>query len=231
MSNQNFLSALNNAIEGIIHAVKTQRHMKIHIVFAVVTIFAALFLNMTISDIVIITMLISIVIASELFNTAVEYILDMLQKDFHITVKYVKDICAGAVLINVIIACFCGLAIFSRYLLTEHANNVRNNFFYLSILSLLIVVILVISIKGVFHKGLPLKGGMPSGHAAVSFSIWVSILFSFSDNIWLIILTLFIALVVSFSRLYLKIHKGLEVVLGAVLGGGVTFLIFLLYER
>src|SRR3972149_3059528 len=40
--------------------------------------------------------------------------------------------------------------------------------------SLAVVVITVIVIKALLGKGEPLRGGMPSGHAAVSFSIWAA---------------------------------------------------------
>lgn len=229
MSQYNFLNSLNNAIEGIIHAVKTQRHMKVHLFIALLVVFLALFLNLNITDMLIIFILISLVITSELINTALEYLLDLIQRDFNLTVKYIKDISAGAVLFNSIIAVVCGISIFSKYILVFKNQHIRSNFIYLALLSIFLVTIVVIGIKSFFHTGSPLKGGMPSGHSAISFSIWTSILMT-SDNIFLILSALIIALIVSFSRMWRGIHKGLEVVFGSIIGCLLTYLVFIFYE-
>ncbi|MCX7770696.1 MAG: diacylglycerol kinase [Proteobacteria bacterium] len=229
MSDNRFLNSLNNAIEGIIHAVKTQKHMKIHVFFSVIVVIFSLYLNLTITDMLIVYLLIALVITSELINTAVEYLLDYLQRDFHITIKYIKDICAGAVLFNAIIAVICGIAIFSKYTGILRSDYVRSNFIYLSLLSIFIVTIMVIAIKSMLHRGLPLKGGMPSGHSAIAFSIWTSILMV-SDNSYLILGSLVVAIIISFSRMWKGIHRGMEVITGCILGSVITYLVFLFYE-
>lgn len=230
MSKYNFIYSLNNAIEGIIHSIKTQRHMKVHTIIALLVIIFALLLNISVTDMIIVLILIALVIGSELFNTAVEYLLDMLEKDFHITIKYIKDISAGAVLFNSIVSVFSGVMIFTKYLIPSEGVFLRENFIFMSLISVFLVVILVISLKAILHRGMPLKGGMPSGHSAISFSIWTAILINF-DNLWLIMISLVIALIISFSRLWKGIHKGSEVFWGALLGSLITYLVFLLYEK
>lgn len=229
MSESKFLNSLNNAIEGIIHAVKTQRHMKIHLLVSLIVVLFSLYLNLNITDMLIILVLIALVITSELINTAIEYFLDLLHKDFHLTAKYVKDISAGAVLFSAIIALICGISIFSKYILIFKNHDIRANFVFLMLLSVFLVTIIVISIKAFLHRGKPLKGGMPSGHSAIAFSIWTSILMTY-DNIYIILLALVIAIVVSFSRMWMGIHRGMEVVYGCILGSLITYLVFLFYE-
>lgn len=228
MKPDNFFEALNCAVEGVIHALKTQRHLKIHFVFAALAIIAALTLNMSVNDFAVIGVLITLVVVAELFNTALEYIMDILKEDFQIRVKYVKDISAGAVLFCSMTAFFIGIMIFSRYLFHHSAERLGEGTIYLAVVSLALVVITVIFIKAVLRSGRPLKGGMPSGHAAISFSVWVSIYMSVK-NIYILGGAFLAAFLVSFSRMYLGIHKGNEVLLGAVIGGLITYLVFMIY--
>ncbi len=230
MSKYNFLYALNNAIEGIIHTVKTQKHMKIHLIVSLFVIILALLVDVHVSDLITILLLIALVIVCELFNTAIEYLLDILYRDFHITIKYIKDICAGAVLFSSIIALLIGGIIFSKYLFFLKSELVRHNYVILMLVSLFLVIVTVIGIKAFLKSGLPLRGGMPSGHSAISFSILVSVLM-ISNSFWINILALIMALIVSFSRMWKGIHKGSEVFLGAVIGSLITYLVFLLYEK
>jgi diacylglycerol kinase (ATP) len=95
--------------------------------------------------------------------------------------------------------------------------------------ALAVVIILVIIIKVFFGKGEPLQGGMPSGHAAVSFSIWTAAWF-LTGSVPILILTLLLAVMVSWSRWSSGIHRPLEVFAGAALGAGVTFLFFWLFS-
>jgi diacylglycerol kinase (ATP) len=69
---------------------------------------------------------------------------------------------------------------------------------------------------------------MPSGHAAVSFSIWIAALY-LSGSVPIIILTFLLAVMVSWSRWSSGIHQPREVIAGALLGAGITLLFFWLF--
>ncbi len=95
----------------------------------------------------------------------------------------------------------------------------------MAIIALIIVLILVIITKTFFGRGLPLRGGMPSGHAAVAFSIWLAVTFlseSFVSSFLVLILAIFVAQ----SRVSVGIHRPWEVILGALIGVTMTFLLF-----
>jgi diacylglycerol kinase (ATP) len=94
--------------------------------------------------------------------------------------------------------------------------------------ALSVVVIIVVIIKAFLGRGEPLRGGMPSGHAAVSFSIWVAALY-LTQSLTIGILTFLLALMVSWSRWSSGIHHPLEVVAGVALGAGLTLVFFLLF--
>ena len=69
-----------------------------------------------------------------------------------------------------------------------------------------------------------------SGHSAMAFSLWVSVLFS-AESIVVAILTFLMALLVAQTRVKAKIHTVHEVSFGAIIGGGITYLIFILLEK
>jgi diacylglycerol kinase (ATP) len=94
--------------------------------------------------------------------------------------------------------------------------------------SLAVVVILVVIMKAFFGRGEPLRGGMPSGHAAVSFSIWTAS-FYLAGSVPIIVLTFLLAVMVSWGRWSSGVHRPIEVITGALLGASITFLFFLLF--
>lgn len=230
MKPDNFLEAMNCAVEGIINALKSQRHLKIHFIAATAVLILSVILGFSSNDLVLICILIAIVIISELFNTAIENITDILKTDFHITVKYVKDVSAGAVLFCSLTSLFAGVIIFSKYIFNGGAEGPSGHFIFPSVVSLCLVFIAVIFIKASLRSGRPFKGGMPSGHAAISFSIWVSV-FMYTKNIFVLSGAFIIAFLVSFSRMYFGIHKGNEVLFGAAIGGLITYFVYTIYWR
>jgi len=69
---------------------------------------------------------------------------------------------------------------------------------------------------------------MPSGHAAVAFSIFTSISLLSLDPL-VVMLSFALAVMVSHSRLLGGIHTRLEIFLGGLLGFGLTFFVFRIF--
>ena len=100
------------AIEGIWTSFKTERNMKIHIVIMILVIIAGIILKINKSEWIICIILFAIVIGSELFNTSIETIVDMVMPEKNEKAKIAKDVSAGAVLVVAIGAAIIGLVIF-----------------------------------------------------------------------------------------------------------------------
>lgn len=100
------------AIEGIWTSFKTERNMKIHIFIMILVIIAGIILKINKSEWIICIILIAIVIGSELFNTSIETIVDMVMPEKNEKAKIAKDVSAGAVLVVAIGAAIIGLVIF-----------------------------------------------------------------------------------------------------------------------
>jgi diacylglycerol kinase (ATP) len=227
----NWLESLNCAIEGILWAARTQRNLRYHFVVSVLVVVVAMVCRVSALELIFLVFGIVLVFFAELVNTAVEVIVDLVSPEFHPLARQAKDVAAGAVLVACIGAVIIGYLALSRHLF----HSVGGGFSGLgrppgevALFSVLTVIILVILLKSVFKSGMPLKGGMPSGHAAVAFSIATSVVF-IQSSMTLSVLGFILAFIVGRSRVLLKIHSFLEVMAGAIVGVLVTIALYLIY--
>lgn len=234
MKPKTWIQGVNLAIEGFIYAVKTERHMRYHMIAAAFILVLSLILNVSRLEFIILCFAIVMVIIAELINTAIEVTIDMISEDYHPLAKIAKDIGAAVVLVASIGALTIAYLILYPAVRTTLGMGIWNvkkaPMDVIAFVSLAVVVIIVVIIKAVLGKGEPLRGGMPSGHAAVSFSIWVAAIF-LSHSLPLAILIFLLASMVSWSRWSSGVHSPLEVIAGALIGAGVTSLFFLIFGR
>ncbi|OGW73951.1 MAG: hypothetical protein A3J72_09005 [Nitrospirae bacterium RIFCSPHIGHO2_02_FULL_40_19] len=226
-----WIESANYAIEGILHAAKTERHLRYHFYAAVLILLLSLILGITRSEFIAIAIVAIIVLSVEMLNTAIEATVDIIFKEYDNRAKIIKDIAAGAVLTASIGAAVVGYIIFLPYLKNTFENGLKiakHSREDVAIISFVVLLILVIITKTFFGKGSPLRGGMPSGHAAVAFSIWAAITF-LTEAFLPSFLILILAVLVAQSRVSIGVHKPWEVILGALLGSVVTFFLFKLF--
>jgi diacylglycerol kinase (ATP) len=98
-----------------------------------------------------------------------------------------------------------------------------------SVVSLLVVVIAAVLLKALSGRGTPLHGGFISGHAAIAFSIATTVTLNTQDPLTSV-LVIALAIMVSHSRLLMRIHTLRELLLGAVSGCSVTLAVTLLFR-
>ncbi len=232
MKPRRWIDKVNLAIDGIIYSVKTQRHMRYHLTAALVVLLVSLIVNISRGEFILLSMAIILVLVTEMLNTALEETIDMISEEFHPRAKNAKDIAAGVVLVasmGALILAYLILYPALRTAIAERGWRLRTvPGDVIAFVALAVVIILVIIIKAVTGKGAALRGGMPSGHAAVSFSIWVAAIF-LSGSLPITVLTLLLAVMVSWSRWSSGVHRVHEVVAGALLGAAVTLALFLLF--
>ncbi|MBI3754437.1 MAG: diacylglycerol kinase [Deltaproteobacteria bacterium] len=230
---KNVFESLNCAIEGIIYAVRHQKHTRYFFAAAAASLLLSLLLNLPAVEFVLLSISLVILLFAEMINTAVETTIDLVcGKTYHPLAKIAKDVAAGAVLISSIAVFIMGYIIFSKYLMTPFSHILQAGSVFkvhIAAVSLLIVLIAVVASKAYLGKGTPLHGGMPSGHSAVAFSLWASVVL-LTLNPVITLLTFIMALMVSHSRLVAGIHTKFEIFLGALLGTGLTFLIFYIFS-
>lgn len=231
MKPKNWFESLNCAIEGILHAAKTQRHMKIHFVVSGAVLLLSLLLDISKIEFLLLAVSITLVLFAEMINTALEATIDLIHEQYHPLARIVKDTAAGGVLIASFGAVVMGYLILSKPIfgyVTITLNVVKKAPEQITLIALILVIIVVVLMKSHIGKGTPLSGGMPSGHAALSFSIGTAIALLTMDP-FITVLSCILAVMVSHSRLLLGIHTKREIVIGALIGFLITVFIFQIF--
>ena len=100
------------AFKGIFSAVRTESHLRFHLVAAFYVIFFAALGDFSLHQWAVLILTVCAVIFAELVNTALEDLCDLYTKEYNTKIKRIKDIAAGAVLITAIASVFIALCLF-----------------------------------------------------------------------------------------------------------------------
>jgi diacylglycerol kinase (ATP) len=206
--------------------------MRSHFIAALVVMLTALFLRITPVEFALLALSILFVLFAELINTAVEAVVDLASPDFHPLAKIAKDTAAGAVLVAACGAGIMGYLILAKYILPLYGKALAmfgTQSDLGTVVAVLVVIIVVIMIKSLSGTGSPLHGGVPSGHAAVAFSIATAVTLN-TGNPFISVLCFALAVMVSHSRLLMRIHSMREVILGSLVGAGLTIIVLLAFK-
>ena len=106
-----FRNSLRYAWSGVSHAVRSQRHLRVHLAVAAAILVAAFLVGVAPLELAVLLVTITLVLTAELFNTAAEAIVDLASPEYHPLAKVAKDVAAGAVLVSAGGAVLVGLAI------------------------------------------------------------------------------------------------------------------------
>jgi diacylglycerol kinase (ATP) len=225
-----FWRSFNHAFEGIIYAARTERNMRIHLIAAVLVLIATMWLRLERAYVAIVVILVAVVLAMELMNTAIEAVVDLMTVAHHPLAKIAKDAAAGAVLVVSIGSIVVGYLVFYEGIIaegnrvSEMVKAVPASFVFVTVL---IVAIATILLKAWFGKrGSPLQGGAVSGHAALAFSA-ATLIALLVGGVLVSTLAFFLAVLVAQSRIEGGIHSKWEALYGAVLGTALTCAVYL----
>ena len=95
----NLLHSFNWAFDGIVHALHYERNMWVHFGIAGLVLVASLFFALTRLEVIAVLVAISFVLITEMLNTAIEHLVDLVTDKEDPRAKVAKDVAAGAVLI------------------------------------------------------------------------------------------------------------------------------------
>jgi len=234
MKKRGLTDSFNYAIEGLKHALKTQRNMRIHFIIGAGVIAAGLIVSLPPVEFILLLGAVTLVIVAEMFNTALELAVDIFTKEFHHMAKMAKDIAAGCVFVTAIYAVVVGYLVFFKTVkiidVSEGMARIMRSPWHITFVALVIVISLVVILKIALRKGTPLRGGWPSGHSAFGFSVF-TVISLLSGNGVVTTLAFMMALLLAISRVKKGLHSIWEAIAGSVIGILVTLLIFqLLYK-
>ncbi len=114
---RDFLKSVTYAIHGLWSGIADQRNLKFQLGVAVIVVGAGFYLSITAMEWSIILLCIAMVIGTELVNTALENLVDLVTLERKPLAGKIKDIAAGAVLIVSVLSVIIGVIIFRKYLM------------------------------------------------------------------------------------------------------------------
>ena len=230
-SNSNFLDAWKNAIDGIIYATTTQRNVKIQLVIAVLVVIISLFFDLSRAEFLCFLFTIILILFAEMFNTAIETVVDLYVDVYHPKAKIAKDVAAGGVVVTTINAVIVAYFLFFDKISAIGLNfieNIVNSPVHLAFAAIVIVVIATLALIAMArtnkHKVVNRKF-VPSGFTTLAFAantiIWLmidSVTSNQAVRVVILTLSLVLSILVSASRIEAKAHKVSEVIFSACLG-------------
>jgi len=100
------------AFDGVIAFFKAEHNAVLHLAGTAAVVFLAIALHVSITEMIILVFAIGFVWVAELFNTAIEKIMDFISKEQHPKIKLIKDLSAAAVLVAAMVAFITGCIVF-----------------------------------------------------------------------------------------------------------------------
>lgn len=231
LKNNNFIDAWHNAFNGIIYAITTQSNIKKQLIIAVIVMLVSLLFNLTRAEFICLMFTVVLIIIAEMFNTAIETVVDLYTDLYHPKAKIAKDVGAGGVVIAAVNAIIVAYFLFFDKISDIGLNfikNLANSPAHMAFIGIFIASILVVTLKAAAstnkHKLLK-KNFSPSGQAALAFAantiIWLS-----TTNIVIITLSFVMAILVCVTRMETKEKTLGEIILGALTGIAVIALLY-----
>lgn len=214
------------AYEGIKYALDTQRNMKFHFCVAFLVLLAALLVHLPKTDILFIMLAVTLMIVTELINTAVEKAVDLAMPDQHPLAKIAKDVAAASVLVSAGFAVIVGMIVFYEPI-DQLLRQSRLQQTQMSAGAIWVLIALVILSVIVIETRFSDKGKLvrPSLLTAVAFSI-ATVITVFVDQTIAALLAYTLAAII-FIMLYDKKTRPFPALfLGALIGAAVTILAF-----
>ncbi|MGB9619799.1 MAG: diacylglycerol kinase [Armatimonadota bacterium] len=215
---RNPLNGFKYAIEGVVHVLRTQRHMRFHFLTLLLVLIVSLVFGLSRTEVMVLLFTITLVLVAEMFNTAIEAVTDLVTQTYHPLAKFAKDIAAGAVLITTINALAIGFLLFvggNKERLAEELGVHPPDAATTLVVAFILMATMVVMWKVAGGKGKLWRGGIVSGHAALGFFLATTILFA-SKKVIVGAMAFALAALVAQSRVEGGIHTLREVVTGAL---------------
>lgn len=237
ISLRRFANSFQHAMDGVLDAYRSQRHMRVHFVFMAANAILALIYKLNAIEVALVTIATAMVVAMEMMNTVVEAIINLVCETYHPVARFAKDVAAGAVLVTAGNAVIVAVCIYGN---PERLGRLRdvwlNGQYYdqsAQLRALAMTLVLLTTLLAAVKVGRPeasvLHGGPVSGHAAYAFCMATCVYFLVGDTAYAWLATALatgVALIVAHLRLTDRSHRMRSVFYGAALGVVVPLVVF-----
>jgi diacylglycerol kinase (ATP) len=231
VSRRDLITPFKAAIRGLVYTFRTQRHMRFHIYVVLTVVLLGIFFGLRLRELMILIFTVSLVLVAEMFNSAIEATVDLVEPRYHPLAKFAKDIAAGAVLITTIVALVVGALLvleenrWEEIKLSLVSESIGVTAPVRIVFGCFLVFLVVVIGKAMGKHGQVLQGGLVSGHAAYGFFLAGSIMF-LTDRPLVSAIAILLACLVAQSRWEARIHSIFELTLGAAVGVILSLVLF-----
>ena len=109
-----FVESLKTALKGVIYLFLFHRNMRIIFMLGVCAFLLGIYFKLEALQMAMLCITIMLVFTAEIFNTAIEMLMNMLTSEYHVRIKLVKDIAAAVVILACLNALAVGYILFYR---------------------------------------------------------------------------------------------------------------------
>lgn len=106
------------AFRGLEHAYKYDQNLRIHFFIGTLVVLASILLRLNPFEMGILGVMILLVMVTEMINTAIERMVDLITKEHREDAKIAKDVAAGMVFLTAVGSVIVGILIFWPHILT-----------------------------------------------------------------------------------------------------------------
>ena len=225
MRSKTLLDSFRFAVDGLVYVLHRHRHMRYHFLLGAIVLLASAIVRVTRVELLLLCFSIALLIVSELINTAIETVVDLVSPEFHPLAKIAKDVGGAIVLVAGVTAVLTVVGVFvtAEGLAAAQARaRPAPHVLHLVLVGITVVIVAVVLAKlWAGHWNLT-RGGMVSAHSALAFFCFITSLYVSGEPIvWG--LTFLLAVLVAQSRVEAGIHNVRDVLIGVfvalVLGG------------
>ncbi|MBI3954558.1 diacylglycerol kinase family protein [Candidatus Collierbacteria bacterium] len=117
MSVRRHTISFKHAFDGVLYTFRTQPNFRIHTLAAILVIFLGFTYSISSTQWLFLALTISLVFVTEMLNTSLESVTDLVTDKYHLSAKIAKDVSAGMVLLTAVASVVIGLIIFIPYLI------------------------------------------------------------------------------------------------------------------
>jgi len=218
------------AMEGLVHALRSQPSMRYLLFISGAVLLASQVLAVDRVGLIALVLSIGMVMAAELANAAVEAAVDLTCDFYHPLAKVAKDLAGAGVLVACAIAVFIGALVFLESprlsaILGVSATQPGPKPLHVALVGAALIAILVVVGKIWGKKGTLWRGGVISGHAALAAYLLTAITYKAGSPL-IFGLAFGLAFLVAQSRLEAGIHTLREVLFGVLIGLAVSAAMF-----
>lgn len=112
-----FFNSFAHAFQGVMYAFHHDQNLRIHFFAAILVIIASIFFRVSAFEMGILGIMILLVICTEMINSAIEKMVDLITTEHREEAKIAKDVAAGMVLLTVVGSIIVGILIFVPHIL------------------------------------------------------------------------------------------------------------------